>query len=447
MNIKILMEGTKQMAKIEKLILDTVISQKQFEKSQNICAQFKNLDISKISNISTPMLGVTASLKQVQKNMGNQFKNLDISKISTINTPMLGVTASLKQVQKNMGNQFKNLDISKISTVNTPMLGLTASLKQIQKSMGNQFKNLDISKISNISTPMLGIVETMKQFQNNVSKQLADVNFSDIKINTNGTIDYLDETFNIEDVVADVNSYFIPSKSIEQKVNQDTTEYIKKHNIIVNIIICFLLFVQILTIQPELYSFELSVTSTEQQFATTIQDLNKNIQKELDGMIEFLLFLFTLPYKCGVEINDIATKYPGMFQIMTSVIQVILQMIYNIAKKKRESIIFSKEIINDSKRKIKLIKSQLEMSIKDEFKSEMVNGIFHRNFGIVNQKSLNVKTHNTTKSPVIYKLSLGEIVIIIEKNQEWTNIQFIGKDDNNYIGWVSSRSIDKYDKE
>ncbi|MGH4125294.1 MAG: SH3 domain-containing protein [Clostridium sp.] len=55
-----------------------------------------------------------------------------------------------------------------------------------------------------------------------------------------------------------------------------------------------------------------------------------------------------------------------------------------------------------------------------------------------------MKASNNIKSSIIYKLSLGEIVTIIEKNRKWTKIQFDGKDNCNYMGWVFTRYINRF---
>ena len=292
--------------------------------------------------------------------------------------------------------------------------------------------------VSALNTSTLDITKMMAQLQNNWNKQLKNMDFSNIKINENGTIGYLDETIDINDVAENVNSFFIENISTEQEVEHNT-EYKGK---LVTVIMYVFLFILFLCVCPKSYNLPYSI---EHQITEYKEKLNESIEQRLDEIAKLFLFIFTLQNKCRVTLDEFANNNPAQFTIMFNVITYIITRIYNVAKKRKESIIISDEIINDRKRSIKSIKMEVKTSIKDEFNSEIVDKIFQNNFGIVNHKSLNVKTSNNIKSPIIYKLPLGEIVIIIDINREWTKIQFTGKDDCNYRGWVSTIYINRKD--
>ncbi|WP_423237217.1 SH3 domain-containing protein [Clostridium tetani] len=59
-------------------------------------------------------------------------------------------------------------------------------------------------------------------------------------------------------------------------------------------------------------------------------------------------------------------------------------------------------------------------------------------------KNVKVRTNNTVKSPIVYKIkNIGEVVIILEKRRNWTRIKFDGEDNKTYIGWVFTRYISR----
>ncbi|MBU3176677.1 SH3 domain-containing protein [Clostridium estertheticum] len=407
---------------------DEEILRTQVEK---IGEQFK--DIGGISVFNAHTLGITQMFTQIQSNLCNQT-NL-ISKNVAFRTQSL-VAEMMVPLQSSLNNQ-SNL-ISKSIAFRTQSL-VAEMMAPLQNSLNNQ-SNL-ISKSIAFNTESLGITRMMAKFQNDLGKRLRGIDFSNIKINENGTIDYLDETINIEDVVDEVNSYLLEDISTEDDVERNTG-YSEKYSIM-SIIYVFL-FILFASIYPKTYSPSSADTSIEQQ-VEYLEKLDESIVHGFNEVIKFILCLCTLPKKFGGVIDDIETKHGGQYSLMFFVLPYIVEIIYNLVKKKRESSIYSVEVLNDKKRTMKLIKEQIKISIKDEFKSEMINQIFHDNFGIVNKESLNVKTGNNSRSPIIYKLSLGETVKIIEGNRDWTKIQFDGKDNCSYMGWVFTIYIDRVD--
>ncbi|MGH4125295.1 MAG: hypothetical protein ACREV6_20460 [Clostridium sp.] len=282
----------------------------------------------------TPFMGISSVLAEMQNKFGSQFK--DISGVAASMTPFMGISSVLAEMQNKFGSQFK--DISGVAASMTPFMGISSALAEMQNKFGSQFK--DISGVAASMTPFMGISSVLAEMQNNWGKYYKNVDFSNIRINENGTIDYLNETINIEDVVEEVNSYFIEDVSNQQEVEQNT-EHHEKLNSKISIIIYAFLFVLFISIYPKSYNLPSEDNSIEHQIAENLADLNKNIEYGLEEMAKLSLFLFTLPIKCGGAIDDIATKYPGQYPLMLFMIPYIIGIIKYVAKKQKESIKYS----------------------------------------------------------------------------------------------------------
>ena len=407
------------------------------------------IDFSRIAGLNASTIGLIGATKQAQNNWNSQLKGLkglDFSRIAGLNTSAIGLIGATKQFKDNWSSQLKGVDFSKIAGLNTSTIGLIESMKQSQNNWSSQLKGIDFNKIAGLNTSTIGLIREIKQAQNNWNSQLKDIDFSKIKINENGTIDYLNETINIKDAVEDVSSYFLEDRSTEQEVERNT-EYFGKLNSIINIIVYVFLFALIMSTQAKLYTS--SSVAIEQQITENIEDLNKNIERELDELAKLFLFILTLYNKALTSMDNFDLKNPAQFAIiytfMPEIIKYIRKRIYGLVKKQKESIIYSDEILNDRKATLNFIKKRINSSIKSEYDNKIINRIFYSNFGLVNHKSLDVRSCNNLKAPVIYKLSLGEIVTILDKNRKWTSIEFIGKGNCNYLGWVLTRYIDKFE--
>ncbi|MBZ9684976.1 SH3 domain-containing protein [Clostridium estertheticum] len=439
---------------------------KQSERTSKVLSgmALSNMAAMSTSSISASILGVSEVMEQFQNKLGKQFKGIDFGMISALSTystntssisaSILGVSEVMEQLQNKLGKQFKGIDFSMISALSTystntssimaSIQGISGMMEQFQNKLGKQFKGIDFSMISALSTATLGINGMMAQFQDKLGDQLKGIDLSNVKINENGTVDYLDETINIKDAIEDVSSYFLENMESEQEVEQ-SAKSVTKIKSIINILMFIFMFVLIINTQPQLVSTSLEKTPIKQQIAENIGKLSGNVESGLDEMVKFFLFIFAFGNKVNGEINAFAIANPASFIFRYEAIKYILKRIYNTLKKQRESSNYPDEILNDRKRIIKLIKSQLKVSIEKHFNSEIINKIYQGNFGLVNKKSLDVRTSNNFKSQIIYKLILGEVVIIIGKNREWTEIQFVGKDNCDYGGWVSTKYIHRVD--
>ena len=67
------------------------------------------------------------------------------------------------------------------------------------------------------------------------------------------------------------------------------------------------------------------------------------------------------------------------------------------------------------------------------------------NYRFVNCDSLNVRSNNATKSAVIYSLNRGDVVKIINKQKNWTKVEYKNEDETVIItGWVFTRYISRF---
>ena len=94
----------------------------------------------------------------------------------------------------------------------------------------------------------------------------------------------------------------------------------------------------------------------------------------------------------------------------------------------------------------------LNKSIKKDVKNELTNNQdFNKTYVLntyrfINCDSLNVREKDTTKSRIIYSLNRGDVVKIINKQKNWTKIQYRNRDETIAItGWVFTRYISRFD--
>lgn len=67
-------------------------------------------------------------------------------------------------------------------------------------------------------------------------------------------------------------------------------------------------------------------------------------------------------------------------------------------------------------------------------------------YRFVNCDSLNVRVSNSIKSRSIYSLNMGSVVKIINKQKNWTKIEYKNEDETVIIKrWVFTRYINRFD--
>lgn len=93
----------------------------------------------------------------------------------------------------------------------------------------------------------------------------------------------------------------------------------------------------------------------------------------------------------------------------------------------------------------------LNKSIKKDVKNELTNNQdFNKTYVLntyrfINCDSLNVRSKDTTKSRIIYSLNRGDVVKIINKQKNWTKIEYKNGDETVVItGWVFTRYISRF---
>ncbi|MBZ9688255.1 SH3 domain-containing protein [Clostridium estertheticum] len=346
-------------------------------------------DINRISASMTPVLGVSAVIADMQSRWGNQFKDInrisasmtavsgvsaviadmqsrwgkqleDINRISASMSPVLGVSAVIAETQNNWGKQFKGLDNSMFSAL-TQTLGIVGKVTQLQNNWVNQFK--DIGGISALSTQALGISAMMKPYQNNWFKHFKDIDFSNVKINEDGTIDYLNET------IDELNSCNSSDISWEENTVNVLQKIKTKHPVIVFLIITFLI---------------------------------------------YPIYAYYVDYAKAV-INTTVQEIQGKYEM------------YNDKNK----------IIKDIKKEV-IKESYINLSQDSNVKMAL------NEYRFVKADCLNVRISNSTNSRIIYNLKFGQSVRVLNKDRNWTLIEYTDDENICVKGWVFTRYLSTF---
>ncbi|QZY56655.1 SH3 domain-containing protein [Crassaminicella profunda] len=94
----------------------------------------------------------------------------------------------------------------------------------------------------------------------------------------------------------------------------------------------------------------------------------------------------------------------------------------------------------------KAIKKEVKKEIHNRVDDEELKKEILKDYRFVSADCLNVRMKGTKKSRVIYKLHVGQPVRIINKQKNWTQIEYKSEDGNVYVkGWVFTRYIKRFD--
>lgn len=416
----------------------------------------KNQAVRNISQIAS-IAEVTLKMKKQWK---NYFEESSYMKNFVLENSMISINRSILEMQKQWKSQFETLNYIKNYEFIHPMGSVGKSIVQIQKQWKNQFSVLNNIQVNGINTIVLQMQEQWKkQFEvigyinnhmpggtlNNLIKVTSDsvnmiskihkqlnIDLKDIKINVDGSVDNADKIFdfNADDLKDEIDK----EKSV---ISTDKD----KLNFIANVILFIFLFIVSIDMQIKSTSINLEDSSISQDVNEKLVNLNKDLEYGLDNVLKFSKFAFILSGTSLKAINNFASNNPLIYDF----IKVIICKIYSEIKRLRERKSSSYEILNDRKRNIKFLKREICLLVKKKYDDETIEKLFCSNFRLVNHKSLDVRTGRSIKSPIIYRLSLGDTVIIIDKRKNWTKVKFTGKDDYDYEGWVFTRYISRFD--
>lgn len=95
----------------------------------------------------------------------------------------------------------------------------------------------------------------------------------------------------------------------------------------------------------------------------------------------------------------------------------------------------------------KLINKNIKKEVSKELSNtkEVDRNYLLNTYRFVNCESLNVRASNTMKSASIYKLNQGSVVRIINKQKNWTKIEYRNEDETVIIiGWINTRYISRF---
>lgn len=364
-----------------------------------------------------------------------------LSNLSTEN-PLLNSLSSIKMIAYPGEKILKQLESirSSISINNNISSSIESIMKSVKLSEGicNQFESIKSFSMTHDkflegfkSIEMLGISAQI------LMNQIQSLNLDDIEIDKEGNINYLDEPININSTLEDIN--------LEIKNNSSIIEYlcenIKNFSAIKLIAIYIFVFMPLINTYINSDKMISDNNTIEYNLNTNVEEISTNICYGLDTIEEALIAMQVFALNSLKELNSYAQNNPIIYDILKWIIPGIF--IYA-GRKIKEYKNQYKGDLKDKNKFIKFIKNNLFKSIRDEYNNNLVNDVFSKNFGIIKSESLDVRTSNKLRAPIIYKLSLGDIVNIIEKHDDWTKVAFQGSDENNYSGWVLSRYISKF---
>ncbi|MFD3157334.1 SH3 domain-containing protein [Haloimpatiens sp. FM7330] len=109
-----------------------------------------------------------------------------------------------------------------------------------------------------------------------------------------------------------------------------------------------------------------------------------------------------------------------------------------------QAIEVNKQTENNKSKLIKDIKKRVSKEYNLNNTEDKNIKIAISEYRFVTVDCLNVRINNSTKSKAIYKLNFGEVTRIINKNRNWTFIEYSDDENINIKGWVYTRYLSKF---
>ncbi|OAA84684.1 SH3 domain-containing protein [Clostridium ljungdahlii] len=344
-------------------------------------------DYAGMSNALSNIGGISSPLGQ----MGNVMRKameLSISPAVSMSFNMGGLAPTLGQISDSMRKSMElntSIDINNAlkniaglsGAVGVGMdsaLGISSTLRQMseamRKSMNFSISSVGVSNVFNNTKGLGDMLAKISIPSKELRKGLMSIDFDSIKINNDGTVNYLDEAIDIGQTSNEIDE--IASEDIPL---YDKFEKFKKKHFVVYLIFCLMF--NFFIIQP-LYSY------------------GSDIVKE--------------------KAKSISLKFTDSSSLKN---------------------------INVNKKEIKVeVTKELEKKLNDKsIKKAILN-----DYRFVSVNVINVRRNNTEKSPVIYQLHIGQVVNVINKNKNWTLIEYTNDENTiNIKGWVNTRYISRFD--
>ena len=334
-------------------------------------------------------------------------------------------------------------------------VGINDMLKESVKGIAMMAQQTEaLRKVTGLSAfPRITdtLAESMKALskvtqQTNAIKELAksvrSIDFENIQVENDGELNYLGKKLNVEKVLEDVNNH-LQKEGITEEDYERLAEELVSSNPIIRIIVTLFLVISFINTYNEFHDDKLQKIGISHQIYENVNYLVEDIGQDIDEVAKFLVFIVACGNKTIAKINDFAQKSPAIFTLVFELLKYLVVRIYKFIKERKGHFDCSDDILADKKRTIKFIKSELNNLIKKEFNNEIITKVFSDNFGIINHKIVCVRTNRTIKSPIIYKLILGEVVTVVDKCRSWTKIKFEGVDNYTYMGWIFTCYITK----
>lgn len=183
------------------------------------------------------------------------------------------------------------------------------------------------------------------------------------------------------------------------------------------------------------------------QYVNEVDDI---FQDNSLSVIERFYKILLKIYRVYENIEMYFSGRPIMFFIITTII--LPTMITQLEELNENSlktfVSISKSITENYSTDNQLVNKNIKKDISKELNNtkEADKKYLLNTYRFVNCDSLNVRVSNSIKSRSIYKLNRGSVVKIINKQKNWTKIEYKNEDETVIIkGWVFTRYINRFD--
>ncbi|WP_010296715.1 SH3 domain-containing protein [Clostridium senegalense] len=351
---------------------------------------------------------------------------------SPINIASIGVSSNLVSLIE----QKSKLIESVTSSSNIITSALCILKNPLLKDINSKYiKTLSKSTTNIVSA---GISSKLVNSIQQISQQINEIDFKCIKINSNGTINYSNKNINMDEVVGAVNSYLEEDSPIESKIEKIVKKS-KGYNPIIIIIVFSLFIIPLINVFNQSNSMS-KHNYISDEITESINNLNEDVVCTLDKVANVLGIILICGKGLLNSVENFDSNHPVIFDLIKYLMEYLIRGIYKFVKKRKINI----KVIEDKKRKINFIKQEVINLVKNEFQNPIIDNILIDNFGLIIANDVEIRTNNTFESPIVYKMrNFGEVVVILETDDDWAKIKFDGEDNKTYIGWMFASYIER----
>lgn len=383
----------------------------------------EDLEITELINSINEISSVNDELKYMKEN---------IMQIQTYTSKtLLQSSRKLKTVMSN--NLLESMKQMSMGISNN----LSESMKQMSIGISNNFskgiKQINIGILNNLSESMRqmdieifdNLSESMEQMSIGISNALSEI-MGQISMEVFNNLSESMRQMNMEVL----NSLSESMKQINIGISNNTLEIIRQINLYNDTLVNY----------REVYDNQ--ILRDDEEINLQANELNEILSDNTLSIQERLFKIWERFKNKNIFVILIIWQLI-ISPILTPIKENYDKFVYKFVSTKVETIIDyvpfkEKKLVNNC------IKKDItkELSNNPDFDKKYILNTYR----FVNSNVLNVRTKNTVKSRVIYSLNRGSVVRIINKQKNWTKIEYKNEDETVVItGWVFTRYISRFD--